>query len=328
MRLPQQFLESPFFLFHSVEELLQALSLPPDSAESEQIRALSERGLPPITSMQSLATMFGVNAGLIWSFANRPKRHYRTFNIPKGKKGVRRITAPRVALKIVQKWLGYQLSHASSYPNHVYGFVPGRSHIQAAILHAGADWALSVDIERFFETTPASLVQATFARLGYGEASASLLTSLTCFDGCLAQGAPSSPSLSNLCFYEVDAEIASLAKRHQCRISRYADDIVLSGSGACPTELLPELRAIFEHTPWRLAEAKRSLQPLKGRIKIHGLVVSGSNVRLTKGYRNKLRAYQHVLSSPRGAVTNAANLRGHIQYAKHANAIIEKSAKK
>ncbi|HVC59303.1 MAG TPA: reverse transcriptase family protein [Acetobacteraceae bacterium] len=317
---------SPFFLFSKVEELVEALGLAPGDPETEQIHALSERRLPPVSSKHGLATMLGVNPGVVWSLANRPQRYYRTFDIPKGR-GTRRITAPRVALKIIQKWLGFHLARAIPSPPHVYGFVPGRSHIGAAYVHRGAEWAISVDIASFFQTTPAALVWKTLKQLGYDEPAAGLLTSLTCYHGFLAQGAPSSPALSNLCFAETDAMLVRLSERHACRITRYADDIVLSGQGSMPAELRDELRRVFEATPWQLAPEKESVQPLKGRIKIYGLVVRGPRVRTTKGYRNKLRAYAHILSTRGEGATDRRVLIGHVQYAQHVEATLERLAR-
>ena len=318
-------MESPFFLFSKVEELVEALGLTPDDPGASQLYALSEHRLPPVTSMHGLATMLGVNPGVVWSLSNRPHRYYRTFDIPKGR-GTRRISAPRVALKIIQKWLGFHLARAIPSPPHVYGFVPGRSHIGAAYVHRGAEWAISVDIANFFQTTPAALVMRTLRQLGYDEPAADLVTSLTCYHGFLAQGAPSSPALSNLCFAETDAALVQLSERHACKITRYADDIVLSGQGSMPAELRDELRRVFEATPWQLAPEKESVQPLKGRIKIHGLVVSGPRVRTSKGYRNKLRAYTHILSTRGEGAKDRRVLIGHVQYAQNVEATLARLA--
>ena len=308
-------------MFSRIEELIEALGLDPDKAETAQLLTLSEQGLPPVTSRHSLASMLGVNPGLIWSLANRSHRYYRTFEIPKGR-GTRRITAPRVALKIIQKWLGYHIARAISSPPHVYGFVPGRSHIEAAHVHRGAEWALSVDIASFFQTTPASLVMGSLRQLGYDSAAARLLTSLTCYGDSLAQGAPSSPALSNLCFAETDTTLVRLSERHACRITRYADDIVFSGQGSMPLELRSELRQVFETVPWKLAPEKESVQPIKGRIKIYGLLVNGPCVRMTKGYRNKVRAYEYILATRGNEVADRRVLIGHVQYVRHVETIL------
>ena len=104
MKLPLPFLESPFFLFSDLSEFKKALGDQVLPEELVLIQALVNRCLPPVTSRHTLATMFGINPGLIWSMENRTQRYYRSFTIPKGQT-VRRIDAPKVALKIIQKWL-------------------------------------------------------------------------------------------------------------------------------------------------------------------------------------------------------------------------------
>src|SRR4051812_44647020 len=104
MRLPQPLVESTWFAFTSVDDFVAALGDDLSPEAIQQIHYLSQKGLPPILPEETLATMLGINAGLVWSFANRSHRHYRTFTIPKGH-GHRTITAPRVALKVLQKWL-------------------------------------------------------------------------------------------------------------------------------------------------------------------------------------------------------------------------------
>ena len=76
---------SPLFTLQRAEELIAALADRVGPAEIEKIDDLVAKGLPPIVSRESLSVMLGVNSGLIWSFLNRHRRHYRTFEIKKGK---------------------------------------------------------------------------------------------------------------------------------------------------------------------------------------------------------------------------------------------------
>jgi RNA-directed DNA polymerase len=307
--------ESPWFAFSSVADFLTALrdDLPPETVQ--QIQYLSAKGLPPIVSEETLATMVGINAGIVWSFANRSARHYQTFTIPKGH-GHRTITAPRVGLKIVQKWLSHHIAKVYVAPAHVCGFVPSRSHIEAAFAHRDATWAYSVDIRDFFVSTPQSTVLDAYHYLGYDLKAASLLAQLSCFNGALSQGSPTSPTLSNICFRDLDVSLVELAQAYGATITRYADDIVFSGAGTFPEQLKQDIERLFEGTPWELAPEKSRLEPLKGRIKVHGLIVSGEGVRLTKGYRNKLRAYEHILRT-RPKPINEDKLWGHVEYSRH-----------
>jgi len=307
--------ESPWFAFNNVEDFIAAL---PDDLPQElvqKVHHLSSKGLPPVLSEHTLATMLGINAGIVWSFANRSHKHYQTFTIPKGQ-GHRTITAPRVGLKILQKWLSYHIAKAYTAPAHVYGFVPSRSHIEAAYAHREAAWAYSVDIRDFFVSTPQAHVVDAYHYLGYDLSAANLLAKLSCFGGALPQGAPTSPALSNICFRNQDIALVELALSYGITVTRYADDIVFSGDGTFPDQLAHDVQELLVNTPWQLAPEKSRLEPLKGRIKVHGLIVSGDLVRPTKGYRNKLRAYEHILRT-RERPFNADVLWGHVEYERH-----------
>lgn len=313
MRLPQHLLDALCFTFPTVEDFLEAFA--GTDEQIELVKCLASKGLPPIVSTEALATMLGLNSGLIWSFVSRPHRHYNSYTIPKGR-GERQIDAPRVALKVVQKWLSHHLARAYIAPDHVFGFVPSRSHIGAALVHAGADWAFSVDVTDFFRSTPQDRVQDAYRFLGYDNQGAQLLGSLSCFKGVLAQGAPTSPPLSNICFRYLDESLSGIARQFDARLTRYADDIVFSGAGTLPVGISEAVYAIFADGPWTINEEKTRIEPLKGRIKIHGLLVHDSRVRLTKGYRNKIRAYAHILKT-RESPQNLHRLVGHVEYAKH-----------
>jgi RNA-directed DNA polymerase len=315
MRLPHQLLKSLCFTFTTAQEFVDAMG--PDIVEEERrlILHLAAIGIPPITSRSALATMLGVNPGLIWSIENNSSKYYREFEIKSGRK-VRRIAAPKIALKVIQKWIGYHIARAVSCEPHVYGFIPGRSHIDAACVHRGAAWAFSVDIENFFESTPASLVIKNLRRIGYEEGGAILISSLCCRSNKLPQGAPSSPALSNLCFSEMDLILTEIAEKYSCKLTRYADDIVFSGAGTLPMGLRDDVYRLFENSQWRLAAGKEHRQPIKGRVKVHGLLVSGKNVRLTKGYRNKIRAYRHILAKRGDNAKDKLRLIGHLNFAR------------
>lgn len=313
MRLPQPLLDSQFFQFTNLAELLKALEGEVSANELELVKKMAANGLPPITSRSVLAAMLGINSGLIWSFIARPQKHYRTFEIPKGQ-ATRRIDAPRVALKVVQKWISCRLQHCYVAPEHVYGFIPGLSHVDAAAVHCGAEWVFGVDIKDFFQTTRIGIVARNLVRIGFDALGAETVARLCCLRDALAQGAPSSPVLSNICFSDLDTSLAQLATQYQVRLTRYADDIAFSGCGIFPEELRADVLALFSASPWRLADQKTNLAELPNRLKVHGLLVHGEKVRLTKGYRNRIRAYEHLLAAGKIQSGDILMVRGHIGY--------------
>lgn len=297
-----------------MEELVAAIADSVPADERAEMARLVGLGLPPITSRDVLAVMLGVNAGLLWSFEQSPSKHYRTFSIPKGAGRQRAIVAPRVGLKILQKWLSVQIQKRYRAPPHVFGFVQGRSHIDAANCHRQSRWVYSVDIRDFFPATPLSAVSQALGAIGYGVATAEMLARMLCFRGHLAQGAPSSPVLSNLAFSSIDAQLHDVATRFGLRLSRYADDVVFSGQGDFPNELADVVASLLDNSPWAWAPEKTEFLQLPDRLKVHGLLVHGEAARLTKGYRNKIRAYTHLLKTGRVREDDSGRLKGHVNY--------------
>ncbi len=313
MRLPQPLLESTFFAFERLDDFLLALGDDADAAEVAEIRRLAEFGLPPVTSHAALATMLGINAGLLRAFERRPEKFYRTFFIPKGR-DQRRIQAPRVGLKIIQKWLSVALSNVYQAPPHVFGFVRGRSHIDAAEVHSGACWLFNTDIEKFFESTPKNYVFQALIRLGYGAAGAEIISNIACYGDALAQGSPLSPVLSNICFLDLDRKLIDISDSVGAKFTRYADDLVFSGIGVVPNDIETKVKKEFESFPWKLSLSKTRTLMLPQRLKVHGLLVHGDKLRLTKGYRNRVRALKHLQLHGK-LLKDVSSARGHLLYA-------------
>lgn len=316
MRLPHHLVSAPCFSFSEASDVVRALG--PDRAygEAEEITRLAEIGLPPVTSPNTLAVMMGYHPNFIWSILNRTRNHYRIFSIPKGQ-GSRRIEAPRVALKIIQKWLSFHFQNRWVPHKCVHGFVSGRSHITAAAQHLGARWVFSVDIKNFFPSTQAIQVRTALQELGYREElSLDCLMTLCCLNGRLVQGAPTSPSISNIALHDIDVILSDLADQYDIVFTRYADDIVFSGTGDIPSDLEKKVDQIFSKSAWKLSKTKRYLAVSPHRLKVHGLLVHGDRVRLTKRYRNRIRAYKYLAENNRIRPQDIATVNGHLSYAK------------
>lgn len=313
MKLPQSLIDSPFFQFTSLAELERALTGLVPAEELTEAQSLALKGLPPVTSRNVLAAMFGISPGLIWSFESRTAKYYRTFFLPKGNRQ-RRIDAPKIGLKVIQKWLSVQLQKSYQRPDHVFGFVAGCSHVDAATKHCRARWIFSVDIKDFFQSTPQDMVANSLKEMGFPEDTAKLFSVLCCLNGTLAQGAPSSPVLSNICFKPLDDRLAQIARDYDVCLTRYADDIVFSGNQELPEGLREAVMALFGESIWQLAEEKIHFSALPNRLKVHGLLVHGENVRLTKGYRNRLRAFKHLMAKDQIRPDDIDKVRGHLVY--------------
>ena len=305
----------PFLVsFSTDDQFLKALPGDVRDKYGLDFKRLCDEKLPPVVSVRCLATLFGYSTKFMGALCNSSEKYYRTFKIPKGRKQ-RIIRAPRVALKVVQKWLAFHLAEKLTFHECVFGFIKGRSPIDAAALHCGADWVYSLDITDFFPSTPMAMVKAALEEIGYTAHGAEIVSKLSCYAGGLAQGAPTSPCLSNLVFRSADIELQAIATEKGLKYSRYADDIVFSGKGAFPEDVKSRIKAVIESRGWIIAVEKEFLAKRPNRLKVHGLLVHGEKPRLTKGYRNRIRAYKHL--SAKGAIKakDAARVAGHISYA-------------
>ena len=311
----------PFLVnFSAVEHFLKALPEEVHGLYAQDFQQLCAKRLPPVVSIRCLATLFGYSPKFTGALYRRTEKYYRTFTIPKGKKR-RIINAPKVALKVIQKWFGFHLAEAVEFSNCVYGFIKGRSAIEAATLHCGAGWVYSIDITDFFPSTPVQSVATALVELGYPSHGAELIAKLCCYNGGLAQGSPASPVLSNLVFREADADLVAVAQKYGLHFTRYADDVVFSGKGDFPEEIKPIVRAVIESRGWKIAAAKERLAKRPNRLKVHGLLVHGEKPRLTKGYRNRIRAFKHLLAKEAIDPEDLARVMGHLSYAQSVSKI-------
>lgn len=300
--------------FSSVDTLIESLPQLTRETYEEEIRALAEKGLPPAVSIRTVSTLFGVSAEFVGAMFRAPQRHYRSFKIKKGKK-TRQIQAPRVALKVIQRWIGAHLSASLKLPDCVYGFIQGRSVVDAAKIHCSATWVYSLDIRDFFPSTTSDQVFSALTCLGYAEHGATLITRLCTLNGRLPQGSPASPVLSNLVFMPFDIQLQDIAKAENIRYTRYADDIVFSGQGDPPHELADQVRTVVTSGGWQIAPEKEHLSKFPARLKVHGLLVHGMTPRLTKGYRNRIRAFKHLLALGKIKDDDLLRVQGHLSYA-------------
>jgi retron-type reverse transcriptase len=153
---------------------------------------------------------------------------YREFTIPKRSGGKRRIHAPTPELKTLQRRiLRRLLARLKTHPAAT-GFERGESFVTNARRHVGRAVVLRFDVQDFFPSTSARRVEKYFRAIGWNREAARLLSGLCTWEGALPQGAPTSPRLSNLLNYRLDARLSGLAARSEAIYTRYADDLTFS----------------------------------------------------------------------------------------------------
>lgn len=300
--------------FRALQDLLAALPSDLAAQSKQELEFLTEKGLPPAVSTRIVAVLFGLSPRFVGALQKKARNYYRVFDIPKGRSS-RRIEAPKVGLKIIQKWVSFHLAKAVRLPDCVHGFVTGRSFVSAASAHCGAEWVMSLDIRDFFPSVSSQRLFEPLQEVGYQRHSIETLLRLCTLQDHLPQGAPSSPVLSNLAFLRTDSELVQLAASQGCVYTRYADDLVFSGKGDLPPNLLRSIRSVLKSHFWRVSENKLVVTKVSHLAHVHGLNVGGCSPRLPKAYRRWLRLARHLLIKGRVSEHQAAVYRGHLAFA-------------
>jgi len=158
------------------------------------------------------------------------RRFYRRKDIPKSRGRKRIILSPQGRLRLVQDAIYQHLLRPQVCSRIAHGFVPGRSIITALLPHLKADFVFMADMKEAFRSVPKKVVMEIFAQLGFKGETLEWITRFTWEkDFGLPQGAPTSGMLFNLACEEYDRFLISRCRGLGYQVSRYADNIIISG---------------------------------------------------------------------------------------------------
>jgi len=231
---------------------------------------------------------------------------YEVFEIKKRNGGIRRICAPISGIKRLQRNLAIILNHLHSPKFCVHGYVKERSIITNAKSHINKRIVVNIDLKDFFPSINFGRVRGLFMSYPFNFDSkvSTVLAQICCFDGCLPQGAPSSPMLSNYICYSLDNQLLRLARECKVNYSRYADDITFSTNlKELPSEigtikestlfLSDRLTYIIEDNGFAVNREKIRFAFKSNRQEVTGLIVN-KRINLNRKYIRHVRAMIHA----------------------------------
>ena len=216
---------------------------------------------------------------------------YTRFVIPKKSQGYRTILAPSSPLKIIQRKLAQVLKEVYKPKPSAHGFISGRSIVSNASSHTRKRCVLNLDLKDFFPSINYGRVRGMFMGIPYKRPPkvATLLAAICCAENQLPQGAPTSPTVSNMICAKLDSQLQALAQEYKCFYTRYADDItfstnlltfpdaivrVVAEGDARQVAVGGQLRGIIEGNGFEINEAKVRLQERGGRQEVTGLTTN------------------------------------------------------
>lgn len=252
---------------------------------------LNGQDLPIIFDQNHLSRLVGYDYGYLLGVANSQSYFYKHYEIPKKSGGVRCIEEPLPSLKDIQSWILVNILEpaAKNYVSPVAkAFIPGLNLRDNARFHKDMDVVVALDLHDFFGSIKFGEVYGLFKKLGYSESVIMMLTRLCMFKGSLPQGAPTSPMLSNLMFYELDEKIFRYCQRRKIRYTRYADDMTFSGNDIDVNKLITYVRMIVRTRHLKLNEEKTKVMRRGCSQRVTGVVVN-KLLQVPKSYRDKVR---------------------------------------
>lgn len=255
---------------------------------------------------------------------------YVPFIIKKKSGQDRTIHAPVKGLKEFQKALNIILQCLHEPHTAATGFVIGKSIVDNAKKHIGQTYVYNIDLKDFFPSVDRSRVwgRLLVAPFNLGTTVerkniANFIATLCCTPmeverfkegnwikittSVLPQGAPTSPTLTNIICEKLDKRLNGVAKRFGLNYSRYADDITFSSKHnayeVSPTKVEKifvsgstfdcEVRKIITEQNFHIKETKVRLQKRGYRQEVTGLVVN-DKINVTRRYVKQLRQWLYL----------------------------------
>ncbi|MBO4914082.1 MAG: RNA-directed DNA polymerase [Oscillospiraceae bacterium] len=238
--------------------------------------------------LSSLSTDLGFSAKALYSVSNSITKHYHPVKIPKGNGEYRQLTVPDEFLKAIQRRINDKLLCFEPISPYATAYRVGGSTKANACPHVGQKVLLKLDIRHFFDNLIYPVIkEAAFPKERYSEANRILLTILCTYQGYLPQGAPTSPTISNIVMRQFDDTVGTWCEKRGIHYSRYCDDMTFSGDfdpKPVKSMVAGELRklGLFLNTKKMVVAGKGQKQTVTG-------IVVNEKASVPTGYKRKLR---------------------------------------
>lgn len=195
---------------------------------------------------------------------NKYNVEYKPYIDRKPKK--RLIEAPKYNLKLIQKRIKKYLD-CFDYPDNVFSGIKGRSYIDNAYYHIDSNYFLKMDLSKFFPNTSREKIYKFYSnKMKMKNDIAAIMSDLSTVDltdimtkeiedfilekgirhiNHLPSGSPISSILSYLANIDMFNELDLLAKKYNCIVSIYVDDIIFSSKNKISKSIVKEVERII-----------------------------------------------------------------------------------
>lgn len=237
-------------------------------------------------------------------YVKKVDSYYKNFEIPKKSGGTRNICAPMGDLKQIQKRLyGVLLEYQqflrkqnNTKTNIAHAFEKEKSIITNGTVHRNKRFIVNIDLQDFFDSFHFGRVSGFFEKnrdFSLSHELAIVMAQLTCYQGKLPQGAPTSPIITNYICRIFDMRLLVLAKKYHLDYTRYADDLSFSTNDKCFIEkwesFYDELAKEVERAGFKINYKKTRVQYRDSRQTVTGLITN-KKLNVDRRYHRQVRA--------------------------------------
>jgi RNA-directed DNA polymerase len=254
-----------------------------------------------IKTVKHLAFILKLNAEELLHLSNTVDNYYYTKsepkldkqNNPKFKKGKQlfRTLNPSInELKIIQSRIQKNIIAEIKLPEYAFGAVKGKDNVKNALIHRGKKYNFTTDLSNYFPSIFNKQVYEMFIYNNFSPTVSRILTKLTTYQGKLPQGAPTSPTISNLVFVKTGLKLQALAEINNLTFSSFIDDLTFS-SKVDFKNIIPEIIEIIINDNFIISHQKTFYKTY--RPTVTGVVVTNNYLFLTEKFKEKLMNLEH-----------------------------------
>lgn len=179
-------------------------------------------------------------------------------------------------------------------PSISHAFQKGKSIITNSSYHKNKRFIVNIDLENFFDSFNFGRVRGFFIKNSFWnltEEVATVIAQLTCYNGFLPQGAPTSPIITNM--------ICNIMDMHLLKIyTRYADDMTFSTNDKHFIEYYDdfynELSSEISKSGFQINQKKTRILFHNSRQEVTGLIVN-KKISIKREYYRTTHAMAHNL---------------------------------
>lgn len=272
-----------------------------------------------LTCFDDLVKKLSLSGKLVyWLTKQDSEGRYKTFFVEKKDGDKRKINAPSLSLKIVQRWVLENILYKIKTSQYSYGFTKGERKgsplVYCAEKHKNNLYILKLDLKNFYPSIKREKVYYLFSNIGYNADISNLLTNLCVVDDELPQGAVTSPYIANLICRKLDLRIAGYCNKRNIVYTRYADDLIFSCDDR---ELLRKVygmvKKIVENEGFCLNKKKTAFMTPKNHKVVLGVTLNDSLLKAPKDIKKSIRAMLHYEVATGDYAMND-KIRGYIAY--------------